>query len=144
MNVNWSRSVMSDSATPWTVAYQAPSPWDFPGKSAGLDWHFLLQGIFPTQKSNPGLPHCRQTLYRLSQQGFPCGSAGKESTCNVGDQGSISGLGRSPGGGHGNPLQYWCLENPHGQRGLVGYNPWGHKEMDMTEWLSTAQHMVTW
>ena len=44
--------------------------------------------------------------------GFPCGSAGKESTCNVGDLGSIPGLGRSPGDGNGNPLQYSCLENP--------------------------------
>ena len=46
-------------------------PWDFPGKSAGVDCHFLLQGIFPTQESNPGLPHCRQMLYRLSHQGSP-------------------------------------------------------------------------
>ena len=53
---------------------------------------------------------------------FPGGSDGKESTCNVGDLGSISGLGRSPGGGHGNPLQYSCLENPHGQRSLEGYS----------------------
>ena len=46
-------------------------PWDFPGNSTGVDWHFLLQGIFPTQGSNPGLPHCRQMLYRLSHQGSP-------------------------------------------------------------------------
>ena len=52
---------------------------------------------------------------------------------DVGDTGSIPGLGRSPGGGHGNPLQYSCLENPQGQRGLVGYSPWGCKELDMTE-----------
>ena len=45
----------------------------------------------------------------------------------VGDTGSIPGLGRSPGGGHGNPLQYSCLENPT-DRGA-----WGHKESDMTE-----------
>ena len=44
-------------------------PWDFPGKSAGVDCHFLLQGIFPTQESNPSLLHCRQTLYCLSHQG---------------------------------------------------------------------------
>ena len=44
-------------------------PWDFPGNSTEVDCHFLLQGIFPTQGSNPGLPHCRQTLYRLSHQG---------------------------------------------------------------------------
>ena len=58
--------------------------------------------------------------------GFPGGSHGKESTCNVGDLGLISGLGSSPGGGHGNPLQYYCLENPQGQRNLVGYILWGH------------------
>ena len=50
----------------------------------------------------------------------------------------ILGLGRSPGGGHGNPLQYFCLENPRGQRSLVGYSPWGRKESDMTERLSIA------
>ena len=42
------------------------------------------------------------------------------------------------GGGHGNPLQYSCLENPHGQRSLAGCSPWGRKELDMTERLSTA------
>ena len=45
----------------------------------------------------------------------------------------------SPGGGHGNPLQYSCLENPHGQRSLAGYSPWGHRKSDMTERFSTAQ-----
>ena len=44
-------------------------PWDFPGKSTGVGCHFLLQRIFPTQGLNPGLPHCRQTLYHLSHQG---------------------------------------------------------------------------
>ena len=58
--------------------------------------------------------------------GFPGGSDGKESTCNVGDLGSILGLGRSPGGRHGNPLQYSCLENP----------------MDGGEWWATV-HGVT-
>ena len=65
--------------------------------------------------------------------GFPGGSDGKESACNVGDVGSIPGLGRSPGGGHDNPLQYSCLENPHEPRSLVGYSLCGHKESDMTE-----------
>ena len=41
-------------------------PWDSPGKNTGVGCHFLLQGIFPTQESNPGLLHCRKTLYRLS------------------------------------------------------------------------------
>ena len=65
--------------------------------------------------------------------GFPGGSDGKESVCNAGDVSSIPGLGRSPGEGHGNPLQYSCLETPHGQRSLVGYSPRGSKELDMTE-----------
>ena len=55
-------------AIPWTVACQAP--WDFPGKNTGVGWHFLLQGIFLTQGSNPGHPHCRQTLDHLSHQGI--------------------------------------------------------------------------
>ena len=62
----------------------------------------------------------------------------KESACNAGDLASIPGLGRSSGGGHGNPVQYFCLENPHGQRSLVGCSTWGRKEWDPTEWLSTA------
>ena len=49
---------------------------------------------------------------------------------------------RSPGEGHGNPLQYSCLENPHRQRSLVGYSPWGYKELDMTEKLSTT-HLLS-
>ena len=92
--------------------------------------------------------------------GFPCDSAGKESACNVGDLGSIPGLGRSLGEGKGYPLQYSGLENSmdcihgvaksqtqlsnfhfpifllgksHGQRSLAGYTPWGHKELDTTE-----------
>ena len=96
--------------------------------------------------------------------GFPCGSAGKESTCDAGDLGSIPGLGRSPGEVKGYPLQYSGLENSmdyivhgvaksrtplsnfhfpifllgksHGQRSLRGYSPWGHKELDMTEPLT--------
>ena len=58
----------------------------------------------------------------------------------MGDPGSIPGSGRSPGGGHGNPLQYSCLENPHGQRSLAGYSPWGCKGSDMTEQLSTETY----
>ena len=59
--------------------------------------------------------------------------------CNAG---SIPGLGRSPGGGRGNSLQYSCLENLHGQRSLVGCRLWGHKEADMTEGLRAAQHSL--
>ena len=57
---------------------------------------------------------------------FPGGSAGKESACNAGDPGSVPQLGRSPGGGHGNPLQSPCLENP----------------MDRGAWWATAQRVA--
>ena len=85
------------------------------------------------------LPSISRSSYKNPKEirGFPDGSLGNESTCNVGDLGSIPGLGRSPGRGHGNSFQYSCLENPHGQRSLAGYSPWGCKESDMTERLST-------
>ena len=71
-------------------------------------------------------------------EGFPGGSDGKESACSAENPGPIPGLGRSPEGGHGNPLQYSCLKNPHEQRSLEGYSPWGPKELDMSERLSTV------
>ena len=73
--------------------------------------------------------------------GFPGGSDGKESAFNVGDLSLIPVLGRSPGGGHGNPFQYSCPENPHAQRSRVGYSPWGRKELDRTERLSAAYRL---
>ena len=81
-------------------------------------------GRFPGERGRPLTPV------------FLCflgGSDGIESAYNEGDLGSVLGLGRSPGGGHGNPLQYSWLENPHGQRSLAGYSPWGRKESDTTE-----------
>ena len=63
-----------------------------------------------------------------------------ENTGDLRDVGSIPGLGRSPGVGNGNPLQYSCLENPHGQRTLAGYSPQGHTESDTTE---ATQHART-
>ena len=97
-----------------------------------MGFHALLQGIFPTQGLNPGLPRWRHILYYLSHQGscgapsetqggatisgisprfrgtqgFPGSSAGKESTCNSGDSSSVPGLRRSPGEGICYPLQY--------------------------------------
>ena len=82
----------------------------FPGSSAGKKstcncrnpWFDSWVRKFPWRRDRLPTP---------AFLGFPGGPAGKESTCNVGDLGSIPGLGRSPGGGHGNPLQYSCLEN---------------------------------
>ena len=68
--------------------------------------------------------------------GFPGDAVLKNPSADAGDTrdvGSIPGLGRSPGVGNGNPLQYSCLENLHGQRSLVGDRPWSHKESDTTE-----------
>ena len=69
--------------------------------------------------------------------GFPDSSVVKKKkkkfTCSAGYSGSIPGSGRSPGGGSSNPSQYSSLENPTGQRSLVGYSPNAHKESDTTE-----------
>ena len=114
------------------------TPRNSPGQNSGVGSLCLLQGIFPTQGSNPGVPHCRRILYQLSHRGspkhalvdilnscdhnvllpacitrgFPRGSVRKESACSAGDLGSIPGSGRSPGEGNNNPLQFSCLENP--------------------------------
>ena len=110
----------------------------FPGRSAD---EFAYNAGDPSLIPGEKYPQRRDTLPTPVFLGFPGSSNGKECTCNAGDLGSIPGLGRFPGGGHGNPLQYSCLENPHGQRSLVGYSPWGHKESDTTVRLSTAQHI---
>ena len=57
---------------------------------------------------------------------------------NIRDTVSFTESGISPGGGRGNPFHYSCLENPHGQRNLVDYNPWGRKDTDMTERLTLS------
>ena len=56
---------------PMDCSPQAPLSWDSPGKNTGVGYYALLQGIFPTQGLNPGLPHCRQILYQLSHKGNP-------------------------------------------------------------------------
>ena len=69
-------------------------------------------------------------MFPLNLTGFFGGSG----ACNTGDLDSVPGSGRSPGEGNGYPLQYSFLPGEfHGQRNLAGYNPWGHKESDMTE-----------
>ena len=107
-----------------------------------MNWMYvfmLLSQFIPPSPSHtvstslPFLPHL--TLIRLPWGG----SDSKEFTCNVGDQGLIPGLGRSPGGWHVNPLQCSFLENPHGERSLAGYSPCGCKELTRLKWLSTTQ-----
>ena len=97
-------------------------------------WRLFYKSFFASFQS-PRLviwgKKCRKVISPMVHQGFPDGSDGKKSACNVGDLGLTPGLGRSPGGGNGNPLQYSCLENSMDR----GYSPWDHKESDMTEWL---------
>ena len=69
----------------------------------------------------------------MTRKGFPGSSDGKESAYNVGDLGVIPGSERSPGGGHGKPLQYSCLENPMDRGAWWATVEGGHKELDTTE-----------
>ena len=124
-----------------SVIYRVPRvPVGFPSGSDGKEFTCNVGhlGSIPVTK----IPQCDEKKIKLKYKiniqqrgstGFPGSSDVKESTCNAEDLGSIPGLGRSPGGGHGTPLQYSCLENPHGQRSLVGYSPQGRKESDTTE-----------
>ena len=107
------------------VAQSCPTPlwprglyslWNSLGQNTGVGSLSLLQGIFPTQGLNPGLPHCRQILSQLSHRGSPqvalvvknpLASAGEAREVDL-----IPESGRSSGERHANPLQYSYLENP--------------------------------
>ena len=91
-------------------------------------------GIKEAKEKYPSALELHSTLVRRA---FPGGSDDKESACNVGDLGSIPGLGRCPGERNGNPLQYSGLENP--MEDLAGYSPWGGKESDTTEQLQLVR-----
>ena len=108
----WSRSVVSNSSRPHGLQpTRLFRPWDFPGKSTGVG--------------------CKQVHWITI-----CGSAGKESTCDAGDLGSIPGLGRSPGEGKGYPVQYSGLEN------FMDCIVHGVAESDTTERLSLSPHII--
>ena len=72
--------------------------------------------------------------------GFLGASVVKNPPASAGAAGSVPGSGRFPGGGNGVPFQYSCLD---GQKSLVGYSPWGHKELGMTERLNMHAHYIT-
>ena len=96
-----------------------------------------MTGIEEKARENRRKWRWRGLGFKLCQQMcFPGGSDCKESACDVGDLGSIPGMGRSPGDRNGYPLQYSRLEDPHGQRTLEGSSPWGCKESDTAEQLS--------
>ena len=122
----------------WTLLCATQVPSQDPGSPRGQQcWLLLAQLLFikGSRLTRRLERHAGFGIKGLAllPPGFPGGSDGKESTYKAGDLGLIPGLGKSPGGGYGNPLQYFCLENPHGERSLAGYSPWGCKESDTTE-----------
>ena len=85
--------------------------------------------------------------HHIVKGGFTAGASGKEPACQCRrqrDAGSVPEWGRSPGGGHGNLLQYSFLENPHGKGSLVGYSPWGHKESNTAEVTEHPCRVITY
>ena len=134
-------SVISDSATLWTVAHQALCPWDSPGKNTGVGSHTLLW-VYPL-----AIPfsRSRDRISWIAGRFFYChttstgGSEVKASASNVGDLGSIPGLdpwvGKIPWRRKWQPTPVFLPGESHGRRSQVGYSPWGCKESDMTERL---------
>ena len=166
---------MSDSPRP----HGLHNPWNSPGQNAGVGSLSLLQGIFLTQGSNPGLPCCRWILHQLSHQGsprilewvpYPFSSLSSQprnqtQVSHIAEMVFISALWPGRGFpdssvvknlpatwetwvrslGWGDPLEegmaihssILAWRNPRGQRSLAGYSPWGLKESETTERLST-------
>ena len=147
------------------------SLWHCPGQNTGVGSFSLLQGILPTQDQTQvsriagrfftswatrealaarGIPECLfcHLLSTGTELGLLWWLGGKESACRAGDAegaGLILGLGRSPGGGHGNPLQYSCLDNPM-DRGAWQTTVLGDaKSQTQLKWLSThARPWIIW
>ena len=123
-------------ATPWTVAYQAPPSMGFsrqeyrsglPCPSPGDPGSIPGSGRSPGEGIGYPLQYSWASLVAQMVKNLPA----------VQESWVLSLVRKIPWGGHGNPLQYSWLENPCGQRSLVGYSPWGCKESDMIERLST-------
>ena len=137
-----------------------PHPWDSPDKNTGVGCHLLLQCMKVKSESEvaqscltlcdamdcspPGyswfnswvrkFPWTRDRVPTPVFLGFSDGSDGKEFACSETWDWSLTWE-DSPGGGHGNLLQYSCLKNPHGQRSLVGYSPWGSQRVGL-DWAT--------
>ena len=148
---------------PWPVAYQAPlssprvcsnscqlsrwccltisssaAPFCYGLQSFPASVSFPISRFFTSGVQSIGALATASILSVNIQGWFPLGLGlswwlSRKSTCEAEDMGLIPGSGRSPGRGSGNPLQYSCYVQSHGQRTLVGYSPWDHKELDMTE-----------
>ena len=140
-------------STPWTEAHRAPLSMGFPkqGYWNGLSFPSpedlpkpRIEPVFPIspalQADSSSAESSGKSLVYRGHSGTSCQVAlvvkNPSANAEVRDVGLIPGLGRSPGGRNGNPLQYSCLERSpflHGLRSLVGWSPWGHTEPDMTE-----------
>ena len=132
----------------WSLGWEDPLEEEMATHSSILAWKFHAQRslagytVHGVAKSQTWLsdwahrPWIKVGLF--STWDFPGGTVLKHTPANAGDTGLIPRLGRSPGGGNGNALQYSCLENPHEQRSLVGYSLWGHKESDRTKRLNNG------
>ena len=109
-------------------------------QNTGVVSLFLLQGIFPTSGTNPGLPHCRRILYQLSHKGCPrllewvayFFSSRSFPTQEL-NWGLLHCWRRK-----WQPTPVFLSGESHGQKSLAGYSPWGFKESDTTEWLTTT------
>ena len=145
--------------TPWTVIHQAPLSMGFSREEYWSGWPCpppgdlphpgiepvslmppaLAGGVFATSTTweVPSVVYIcvyktNTLIYTYGQyMGSPHGSDGEESACNARDLGSIPGLGRSPGEGNSNPLQYSCLENPMDRGALSTVH-------GVTEWVMTV------
>ena len=103
-----------------------------------LKCYLLREALLHSSAQDGYFVTCSNSIWHPSTR-FPGEAVVKNPPANAGDAGLIPGLGRSPGEGNGNPLQYYCLEKSHGQRSLVGYIPWGCKKSDMTEQQTLTQ-----
>ena len=151
-------SVVSDSLGPHGLF----SPWNSPGQNTGVGCHSLLQGIFPTQRSNPDLLHCRRILHQGSPRilewvAYPFSSKSSRPRNRTGvfcmagrfftnwaireakQETWVQSLGRE------DPRLSTPVLLPgkfHGQRSLAGYSPWGRKKSNMMEWVNNKKYKI--
>ena len=127
-----------------------------PGEGKGYPLHYsglensldcMVQGVTKSRTRLSDFHSGRYVKELTNYWGFSSSSDGKASACNTGDPGSIPGRegpcwGRSPGEGNGSPTSVFLPGEFHGRRSLVGYSPWGHKELDMTERLTHKRQVM--
>ena len=125
-------SVMSDSLWPHGLKpTKLLCPWDSPGKNNGVDCRFLLQGSYWVDQNSPWGHNESDTTEWLSLLDFPCGLAGKESTCQCRRPGFDPWVGKTPQRRKWQPTPVFLPGKSHGQRSLVGFSPRGLKESDI-------------